>query len=458
MEKMQTEVIKKNTERIQFLSFRDIVLWDVKRYLGNSLRAEEGYITLKSILTLFKKKVSHEEVVENKYQIISKINFSGNLFLREIEEIKTYKGDLYLVPQNAIIFSKINARHGCIYFHQDETSFVVSNEYPVFLVDSKKVNGEYLKQYLRSTRLKEHLNSKTTGISKARIKPGEFLSVPFPLKSLEIQRKLVDAYSQKIKNAQNQDREALAKKEETNTFLLNILGVTIERTIKKKGINFTKYSFIDRWAADYLFNLRSLKGIFESKYPVQKVRNFLLYCQYGVSSKATEEPIGIPILRMNNINNSELKIDDLKYISLSIEQKKKLLLDKGDLLFNRTNSKELVGKTAVFELDEEFTFASYLIRLKLDTEKVNVHFINYLFNSTIGRTQIDMISRQVLGQANINAQELQDLIFPIPELETQNKIVQEISKMKEAANSLKEKAELNRKEAIAEFEQVIFKN
>ena len=94
----------------------------------------------------------------------------------------------------------------------------------------------------------------------------------------------------------------------------------------------------------------------------------------------------------------------------------------------------------------------------MDTGKVNVHFINYLFNSPIGRIQIDMISRKVLGQANVNAQELQDFIFPIPDLKTQNEIVNEVFKIKEVANSLKTKADLNRKEALKEFELAIFKN
>ena len=67
-----------------------------------------------------------------------------------------------------------------------------------------------------------------------------------------------------------------------------------------------------------------------------------------------------------------------------------------------------------------------------------------------------MISRQVLGQANVNAQELQDFIFPMPDLKTQNLIVDDVLKIKEEANALKMKAELNRKEAIKEFEQAIF--
>ena len=104
------------------------------------------------------------------------------------------------------------------------------------------------------------------------------------------------------------------------------------------------------------------------------------------------------------------------------------------------------------------TFASYLIRLKLDTNKVNPHYINYLLNSPIGRVQIDRVSRQVLGQANVNAQELQDFIFPIPDdITIQNDIVQKISGIKKEANELRYKANYNRKKAINEFEQAIFK-
>src|SRR5690606_31104993 len=112
----------------------------------------------------------------------------------------------------------------------------------------------------------------------------------------------------------------------------------------------------------------------------------------------------------------------------------------------------------VFELDDEYTFASYLIRLKLNKVIANVHYINYLFNSPIGRSQIDMISRQVLGQANVNAQELQNFIFPIPDIKTQEDIVLEINKIKIQADNLKQGAELNRIQAIKEFEEAIFKN
>lgn len=98
--------------------------------------------------------------------------------------------------------------------------------------------------------------------------------------------------------------------------------------MRKNGISFTKYRFIDRWATDYLFNANSMKGIVDAKYPVLKVKNFLSSFQYGLSLRATEEPIGIPMLRMNNIVNSELNIADLKYIKIDKSQKEKFLLEK----------------------------------------------------------------------------------------------------------------------------------
>ena len=150
------------------------------------------------------------------------------------------------------------------------------------------------------------------------------------------------------------------------------------------------------------------------------------------------------MLRMNNINNSNLIIDDLKY------------LKPGDLLFNRTNSKELVGKTAVFDANGEYTFASYLIRVVIDREKANVHYINYLFNSSLLKYQKDMISRQITGQANINAQEMQDFLFPIPPLNIQNEISETIANKKNEIKKLIKSAEENRKLAIEEFELEIF--
>jgi type I restriction enzyme S subunit len=108
--------------------------------------------------------------------------------------------------------------------------------------------------------------------------------------------------------------------------------------------------------------------------------------EYGTSQKASSKDNGVPVFRMNNIQSGELLYKNFKYVSASIKGLPKLYLHDGDLLFNRTNSYELVGKTGVFRGDDKhYTFASYLIRISLFTEFVVPEFINLALNSTYFR-------------------------------------------------------------------------
>jgi len=456
MENKQTDLISTIPDRIKFLSFHDIVLWDVKRYASARIKSDYPIVRLGLHIQEESHKVKLFDFPEKEFGILG-VNNKIGIFDAYIEKGLKINQPYKRMEVGWLAYNPYRVNVGSIGMRTVEHK----NEFisPAYVVFSCKETllPDFLFKLFKTERFNKIINENTTGSVRQNLTIDILKTLDIALPPKEIQEKLLEVYYIKTEKALNQENEALYKEEEIDAYLLNVLGVNIDKVIKKKGITFVKYSFIDRWATDYLVNLGSIKGIIQSKYPVQKVRNFLLSCQYGLSVKASKERIGIPMLRMNNINNSELDIDNLKYIKISEDHKKRITLNKGDLLFNRTNSKELVGKTAVFELDNEYTFASYLIRLKVDPEKVNVHFINYLFNSPIGRAQIDAISRQVLGQANVNAQELQDFIFPIPDLETQNAIVQEIFKMKEDANSLIEKAELNRKEAIKDFEQAIFK-
>jgi type I restriction enzyme S subunit len=456
MEKMHTMIKEETKDWIKFLPFRDVVLWDVKRYASEKIKSDFPIVKLGLHIQEQSQKVKLFDYPEDEFGILG-VNNKIGIFDAYKEKGANINQSYKRMEKGWLAYNPYRVNVGSIGMRtgQHEHEFIS----PAYVVFSCKETllPDFLYKLFKTDRFNKIINESTTGSVRQNLTIDVLKTLDIALPPIEIQQTLLDEYYLKSKKAVEQDIIALEKEKEINLYLLDRLGVSLEKTIKKKGITFTKFSMIDRWAADYLFNLSSIKGITNAKYPAIKVRNLILSYQYGLSSKATEDPVGIPMLRMNNINNSELDIEDLKYITIENELKEKNLLEKGDILFNRTNSKELVGKTAVFELDGEYTFASYLIRLKLDTDKANVHYINYLFNSPIGRVQIDMISRQVLGQANVNAQELQDFIFPVPDLKTQNLIVDDVYKIKEEANALKLNAELNRKEAIKEFEQTIFK-
>ena len=159
---------------------------------------------------------------------------------------------------------------------------------------------------------------------------------------------------------------------------------------------------------------------------------------YGTSQKASTEPEGIPILRMNNITyEGTMDYTDLKYIVLSEKDKKKYLVHKGELLFNRTNSKELVGKTAVYKRDEPMAFAGYLIRL-VPNERANSEYISGYLNSKHGKRILYGMAKNIIGMANINAKEFASIPIPIPPISLQNKYADIVSEIEEQKSLVKQ--------------------
>jgi len=442
---------------LKFVPFSNFNLWDVKRYYNKAKLNFKNVVILSDILVPYRKPVSKADMLRNKWQIISKINFSGELFLRGFEEISSYKGNLNLVPENSIIYSKINVRHGCIYYHDNgKTPFGVSSEYPTYTFDENKISGKFLHKILRSDTFKKLLNTKTSGISKARVKQDEFLDIQIPLPALKEQEKIINCYERKMQEVRNLQAQSVNIESEKEEYLFGELGIKVSKSQKQEGfISEISFQDIERWSVDFIKQNLNSSFIFNGKYAPVKLKEIIEGYQYGLSVKASTENVGIPMLRMNNINNSDLYIDDLKYIPKTNEIGK-FILNKGDLLFNRTNSKELVGKTAVFDLDGEFTFASYLIRVVINPKLADCDYINFLFNSPILQFQKDLVSRQITGQANINAQEMREFLFPLPSLDKQKEIANTIKAMKNKITDYNSQAEQKFKEAEQEFENQIF--
>ena len=139
------------------------------------------------------------------------------------------------------------------------------------------------------------------------------------------------------------------------------------------------------------------------------------------------------MLRMNNIQAEGWVLDDLKYVDLEPDEVEKYRLDDGDLVFNRTNSKELVGKSEVFRQGQmpdgyggPVVYASYLIRVALDQEQAMPDFVSSFLDTPAGRLQIDRVSRQIAGMTNINGEELRQLVVPLPPVDHQRRLAAEL--------------------------------
>lgn len=145
--------------------------------------------------------------------------------------------------------------------------------------------------------------------------------------------------------------------------------------------------------------------------------------KYGSSAKTNEVSTGIPILRMGNIQDGNLDFTSLKFLPANHDEFPSLFLQEGDLLFNRTNSPELVGKTAVYRSQiSPCSFASYLISVRF-SQSYLPELASTFINSAYGKHWIKSVVVQQVGQANVNGSKLSALAVPLPPFEEQKEII-----------------------------------
>ena len=156
-----------------------------------------------------------------------------------------------------------------------------------------------------------------------------------------------------------------------------------------------------------------------------KLEDIVCELKYGTSEKSSS--VGkIAVLRMGNITNvGTIDYSNLVYSS-NDEDIEQYSLEKYDLLFNRTNSSEWVGKTAIYKDEQPAIYAGYLIRIR--PLLISPDYLNTVMNSGYYREWCYNVKTDAVNQSNINAKKLSQLMIPIPPLREQGRIVAEIDK------------------------------
>lgn len=141
------------------------------------------------------------------------------------------------------------------------------------------------------------------------------------------------------------------------------------------------------------------------------IRKYLASCEYGISIKMNEDGDGRKIFRMDDLKNGFVFDYEMKYAPIDGTTFRKFRLEYNDILFNRVNSEEFVGRTGIYKLTGNYVFASYLVRLRTHSE-MSPDALNLFLNSKYGVLSIRRLSRRAVNQANVNAQELQSILMP----------------------------------------------
>ena len=169
-------------------------------------------------------------------------------------------------------------------------------------------------------------------------------------------------------------------------------------------------------------------GLVPESWEVVELGKAIKTTKYGLSMRASDNG-KYPMLRMTNQAGGRIVPSELKYVNLRDEDFSKFLVTYGDVLFNRTNSFDLVGRTAIFTLKGNYVFASYLIRIETEEKKLNPFFLNHYFNWVKTQNRLKGIATRAVSQSNISATRLKHFLIPLPEISEQVEMCQIIDEV-----------------------------
>ena len=162
-------------------------------------------------------------------------------------------------------------------------------------------------------------------------------------------------------------------------------------------------------------------GSLPESWGVTAIDDVAVTTQYGLSVRGRTSGT-YPILRMNCQEDGKVHYRNLQFVYLDSKSYDTFRLRPGDLLFNRTNSIDLVGRMAIIEDDRPAVFASYLVRLVVDVDRCIPEFLNYFMNWPRTQGEIKKLASRAVGQANINASKLRTVLLPLPTIDEQQNI------------------------------------
>jgi type I restriction enzyme S subunit len=337
-------------------------------------------------------------------------------------EVTEKRGDIqrFLLKKGDLIIARAGTTGVSVLVEKDFEN-VIFGSYLIKVRLSRKVLPKFMRYFCQSRLYWDHITSSQAGSTLKNISLPVLRSLNVPLpSSIEEQQKIAEILST-VDKAIQKTNEVIAKTER--------LKKGLKQELLTKGIGHKEFKDTEI-------------GRIPKEWEIVKLGDVLELCQYGLSIPLKEKG-KYPIVRMDEIVNGYISPNVVKYVDLDEETFEKFKLEKGDILFNRTNAPNLVGRTGIFLLEGDYVFASYLIRLRVKHEIFDPHFLTFYL--IFSEERLKQLATRAVHQANINATNLKKLKIPRPAIEEQRKIAEILSTIdKKLEVERNEKAKLER--------------
>ncbi|MCR1026401.1 restriction endonuclease subunit S [Cellulophaga baltica] len=374
----------------------------------------------------------------------------------------------YLRKAGQFVYGKQNLHKGAFGIVPEELDgFESSSDIPAFDID-ESCYPEWIFYFFKKGDFYLKLESLAKGVGSKRIHPKQIFELDIFLPPKEEQRKVLD----EIEKAENNNKELVSEIDfqegNLTKFRQSILQDAVQGKLTKewrekktklepasellKKIKAKKEQLIKE---KKIKKEKPLPQITKEEIPFEipkswvwcRFNELVRFMAYGTSQKTNDNSKDIPVLRMGNItSDGNLKLGNLKYISPDHKDLPKLFLEKGDLVFNRTNSYELVGKSAVYnEGENKYTLASYLIKVSPFVDYVNSEYINnYIISPPCRKTQIEPQITSQTNQANFSGSKLKNILVPLPSKKEQDVIIEKVNQLMASCDFLEQEIKANK--------------
>ena len=420
----------------RIISFADLDRWDVKYFL-EQIKSKYPLVSLSKFVTEHNEKIRPYDSPQETFKILG-VNNTDGIFHAYDALGKKIKQPYKKVRAGDFAYNPYRINVGSIgWVPPEHDGAYISPAYVVFSVDKTVVLPEVFLFIMKSAFFNQTLRAATAGSVRMNLTYPLLETLKIPIPPIPVQRKIVAYWEAAIAKASLLEDKVKATIDESLLTFIHELGLFIPKKKESEKVFIRQWKDFDRWSVSFNQAATTMLDLSKGKFTVVELGAILDLVQYGTSEKTNSSGDGVGVIRMNNIIDGDLDLSNLKHLKISKDIEESLKLFNGDILINRTNSKELVGKCAVFDKNETYIFASYLIRLRVDAEKADPHFVAFAINGPIGRQQIYALSRQIIGQANINSQEIRSLKLPLPDLNVQQKLIQKAIQASQKAASLR---------------------
>lgn len=435
------------------VKFSNLLNWSVQYLVESDFDYNEDYelVSIGSFLTRNKTVVNIRD--DEQYTRVTVSSQNRGIKVRDVlggKQIGTKKQ--YRIESNHFLMSKIDARNGAFGIVPKELDgAIVTNDFPSFILDENLINIEFLVLITTTKKFIEFAQSCSSGTTgRRRIDMTMFLAQKIPLPSLEEQNRIVANYNSKIKLA-IEDRNKVEELEFSIVDLLySELGIQKNQKIKrnKNLLNFIAFSNLHRWDG-------RAPEILESVFPVVKVEEIINEISTGTTP---------PTSRKEYFENGDINfytpadLTDKMYLSqsarkvtqLAIDKRKARKFDQNTLLFVGIGS--TVGKVGIIK-NEYATSYQQITGLAFDKTKVEIDFAYLYFNYF---SQITTKEKTRATIPIVNQNKILNIPFPLPPLNIQKRIINEVGTLKNEIDNLKSNSIKNEKLALSEFEKQIF--